>query len=216
MRTIIYVDGFNLFYGSLKGTPYKWLDLPRLCTEMLQPHHQITKVKFFTARLSRKSNPRKAKLQGIYLSALSRCYDSIEIYYGQFLTQTKVVNLVHPINGKRKAEVVNMEEKGTDVALASHLLDDAWRDNFDCAVVVSNDSDFAEAIRFVKRLKGKQVGIFIPYRKNRTRRSKQLLALANFNRDIRESILKRCQLPDRIPGTSIYRPKVWGFSQSQQ
>ena len=26
MRTIAYIDGFNLYYGLLKGTPYKWLD----------------------------------------------------------------------------------------------------------------------------------------------------------------------------------------------
>ena len=32
---IVYVDGFNLYYGSLKRTPYKRLDLGRLCTRML-------------------------------------------------------------------------------------------------------------------------------------------------------------------------------------
>lgn len=25
-RVGVYIDGFNLYYGSLKGTPYKWLD----------------------------------------------------------------------------------------------------------------------------------------------------------------------------------------------
>ena len=24
IRTIAYVDGFNLYYGSLKNTPHKW------------------------------------------------------------------------------------------------------------------------------------------------------------------------------------------------
>jgi hypothetical protein len=33
------------------------------------------------------------------------------------------------------------EEKGSDVNLAVHLLDDSWRSGFDCAVIVSNDSD---------------------------------------------------------------------------
>ena len=32
---IVYVDGFNLYYGSLKRTPYEWLDLGRLCAGML-------------------------------------------------------------------------------------------------------------------------------------------------------------------------------------
>jgi hypothetical protein len=31
MKTIVYVDGFNLYYGAVKGTPYKWLDISKLC-----------------------------------------------------------------------------------------------------------------------------------------------------------------------------------------
>jgi transposase len=27
MKTSVYVDGFNLHYGAIKGTPYKWLNL---------------------------------------------------------------------------------------------------------------------------------------------------------------------------------------------
>lgn len=27
LRTRIYIDGYNFYYGCLRGTPYKWLDL---------------------------------------------------------------------------------------------------------------------------------------------------------------------------------------------
>lgn len=37
MRTFVYVDGFNLYYGALKGKPWKWLDLPALFATVLQP-----------------------------------------------------------------------------------------------------------------------------------------------------------------------------------
>ena len=48
MRTIAYVDGFNLYYGALKGTPYKWPDLPLLFKNMLQPHHEkVSQFRFF-------------------------------------------------------------------------------------------------------------------------------------------------------------------------
>jgi hypothetical protein len=30
--TSVYVDGFNLFYGALRGSPKKWLDLRRYVT----------------------------------------------------------------------------------------------------------------------------------------------------------------------------------------
>ena len=52
MRTFVYVDGFNLYYGALRGTPWKWLDLPALFAKVLQPRHDILKVKYFTARVS--------------------------------------------------------------------------------------------------------------------------------------------------------------------
>ena len=35
-KTIIYVDGFNLYY-RLKNTPYKWLDLQKLSKFYLNP-----------------------------------------------------------------------------------------------------------------------------------------------------------------------------------
>ena len=52
MRTFVYVDGFNLYYGALKGTPWKWLDPVALLERVLQPNHRILTVKYFTARVS--------------------------------------------------------------------------------------------------------------------------------------------------------------------
>ena len=37
MRTFVYADGFNLYYGTLKGTPYKWSDTVALLERILQP-----------------------------------------------------------------------------------------------------------------------------------------------------------------------------------
>ena len=52
MRTIVYVNGFNLYYRALKGTSWKWLDLPALFAKILQPHHEILTVKYFTEKVS--------------------------------------------------------------------------------------------------------------------------------------------------------------------
>ena len=51
MRTNVYVDGFNLYYGALRGTPYKWLDIRRMC-ELLLKDHSVARVTYFTARIS--------------------------------------------------------------------------------------------------------------------------------------------------------------------
>jgi hypothetical protein len=29
-RTIVYIDGFNLYYRALRGTPHKWLDIAKI------------------------------------------------------------------------------------------------------------------------------------------------------------------------------------------
>jgi hypothetical protein len=31
-----YVDGFNLYYGAAKNTPYKWLDIGELCRQLIR------------------------------------------------------------------------------------------------------------------------------------------------------------------------------------
>ncbi len=53
MRTIVYVDGFNLYYGALKGSPWKWLDLLLLFETILQPHHDIRACLRYAARCYR-------------------------------------------------------------------------------------------------------------------------------------------------------------------
>jgi len=71
MRTVVYVDGFNLYYGALKGSAWKWLDLVALFRNALQSHHEILTVKYFTARVSGTSaDPSKPQRQDVYLRAL--------------------------------------------------------------------------------------------------------------------------------------------------
>ena len=77
----MYVDAFNLYYRALKGTPYKWLDIRKLC-EYLLPRHQIDVVKYFTARVSaRPGDPDQPTRQQAFLRALATL-PSFEIFYG--------------------------------------------------------------------------------------------------------------------------------------
>ena len=85
MRTFAYVDGFNLYYGALRGAPWKWLDLTALFAKILQPHHDILKVKYFTARVSdTPADQSKPQRQDVYLRALLRYRAEVEEYYGHF------------------------------------------------------------------------------------------------------------------------------------
>ena len=163
MRTYVYVDGFNLYYGALKGTAWKWLDLPALFAKVLQSHHEILTVKYFTARVSgTPADPSKPQRQDVYLGALRRYRPEVEVYFGHFLSHQVQAPLAQPAGNRRTAKVIRTEEKGSDVNLAVHLLNDGWLDAYDCAVVVSNDSDIAEAMRLVRQHRGKRIGLMTP------------------------------------------------------
>jgi hypothetical protein len=84
MDTIVYIDGFNLFYGSLRKTPYRWLNLSALCSRLL-PANKITKIKYFTAAVSaRPDDPGQPTRQQAYLRALATLPE-IEIHFWSFL-----------------------------------------------------------------------------------------------------------------------------------
>ncbi len=57
MQTRVYVDGFNLYYGALKGTPYKWLNPVELSKFFLPQGYTVDKVLYFTARVSGAVDP---------------------------------------------------------------------------------------------------------------------------------------------------------------
>ncbi len=86
MRTNIYIDGFNLYYGAVKDTAYKWLDLNKLSRSMLSPENQIVTIKYFTARVKPMGlDPTKPIKQETYLRAL-KTLPNVQIYFGHFLT----------------------------------------------------------------------------------------------------------------------------------
>ena len=66
----VYVDGFNFYYGAVKGTPYKWLDFNKLFGFLL-PKNNITKIKYFSAKIiPRPQDLDQLQRQETYLRAL--------------------------------------------------------------------------------------------------------------------------------------------------
>lgn len=163
MRTIIYIDGFNFYYRAVKNTPYKWLDFKSLFQKLLSSNNQIIQIKYFTALVSGKYYPQKPLKQQIFLRALKAYIPEIEIFLGHFLTHEVFAPLAESTENKKTIKIIKTEEKGSDVNIAVHLLNDAWLNNYDCAVIVSNDSDLAEAMKLVKQYHPcKLLGLVIP------------------------------------------------------
>lgn len=57
MRAIVYVDGFNLYYGAVKGTPHRWLDLGKLF-KFLLPRDHIVRIRYFTGPIPKSGRDR--------------------------------------------------------------------------------------------------------------------------------------------------------------
>lgn len=208
IRTAVYFDGFNLYYW-LKPLPYRWVDLKALALSAIahpKIDHHIVAIKYFTARVSATpDDPGKPSRQDVYLRALAATTSEFKPYFGEFRRNRKWMHRVTWGGGVgRKVEVWSTDEKGSDVNLAVELVNDAWNDLYDLAVVVSNDSDLAGALSIVKR-RGRRVGVLV-------RGDAQVVSLrkvSHFQVTLSEGHLRRALLPHDIPGTSIRIPEGW-------
>ena len=207
MRTNVYIDGFNLYYRRLKGTPYKWLDLGRLFSLVLRDH-EVHRIRYFTALVdARPDDPRQPERQQVYLRAL-RTIPNLTVHLGHFRSGRTVLPLADPPqDGPRYAEVLRTSEKGSDVNLATCLLIDAFEGDFEQAVVISNDSDLAGPIGAVRDRIGLAVGVLDPA----DRASQQLLAVSTFYRRLRVGPISASQFPTvlRDGQGEFRRPPTW-------
>ncbi len=204
-KAYVYIDGFNLYYGATKGSPYRWLDLGALCARML-PGDNILAIKYFTALVSsRPYDPQQPARQQAFLRAL-RTIPTLQIFYGHFLTHSCRMVLTGS-NPPKKVWVDKTEEKGSDVNIASHLLNDGFHKRYEVAVLVSNDSDLVEPVRVVRQEMGLPVGILNPHQHH----SAQLKPLATFMKRIRQSDVAACQFPAVLNDAKgqIHKPPTW-------
>lgn len=224
MKTTIYIDGFNLYFSALKNTPYKWLDIVSLFSEICHiqnPKTEIHKVKFFTAPVKGKIATRgeqAVQSQQIYHKALKTLYpDILQIVEGFFIVQA--VNLPKfqtPINKEDRVGVWKMEEKKTDVNIALHAFRDAMK-GMEQIVLVSNDSDLVPLFEAIKEdFPTVQLAVIAPKLKTNEAEirvnNKELSELSNWNREyILETEFQNAQLPQKIKTNKkpIIKPNYW-------
>jgi uncharacterized LabA/DUF88 family protein len=213
MRVFVYVDGFNLYYRALRGTDVKWLNIRKLAESLLDPADEVEIIRYFTARVSpRAGDPDAPRRQQIFFSALATI-PGFRFHYGRFLPKQKWRPIVHPSWAPAvKVEIHDTEEKGSDVNLASHLLNDAHHGRFDGALVMSQDTDLCEPIRMVKEM-GRPIGIAWLDGKQPSQR---LVRASSFVRHVTYNRLKAAQFPPKIMGRRglyIEPPQSWMLSE---
>ena len=207
-RVNVYIDGFNFYYGVVRNTPYRWLDFRKLSEGLVRAGNVVNRIRYFTARVK---DPAGSARQNTYLRALATI-PGLSIHEGRFLT--------HPVtlprtDGKRMCEVDRTEEKGSDVNLASYLLFDAFDEDFDTALVMSNDSDLVFPVNEVRQRLNVTVGVASPVYHRDRHPSQELVSATDFNVHItrkRRKLLRTSQFPNPVidaDGRAIRKPAEW-------
>jgi len=205
-RSIIYIDGFNFYYGAVRGTAYKWLNLEE-CFRRLRPGDDIQRIYYFTALVDGSKGSRQQQ----YLKALTTL-TLVHVILGKF----KLKQVTCRINackypGSRIFEMP--EEKRTDVNIALQLLDDAHHDRADRFVIVSGDSDLVPALEMIKaQWPDKKFIVYVPSRHPIRGAAVELRSAADKHKTFPLALLKVSQFPAQVAdgrGGRIYKPTEW-------
>ena len=187
-KVIVYVDGFNFYYG-LKGDPkwkrYYWLDIVKFFEKFMKPDQELIKVKYFSAR---PDNQEKNARQYAFFQANME-NSRFQLILGKYLKKK--------ITCFNCGNIINTyEEKESDVRIATQIVSDSYEKNCDIAIVVSADSDMIPSVELAKQA-GQKVFIYFPP----NHYSSNLAALANghpIQLSKYESRFRQSLLPDVV------------------
>lgn len=200
-RAISYIDGFNLYYGlkSQSWERYLWLDVQALSRNLLKPHQTLVHTNYFTARISRPAD--EVKRQSTYIEAI-QSLPAVSVSLGHYLTSPRTCH-------KCGFTFDLSQEKMTDVNIAVRLLEDAFRDAFDTAPLISADSDLIAPLTAVKRLfPSKRIIVACPP----GRYSAALCRAGHGFLKIGHGSIEKSQFPEEVrtaSGFVLRRPALW-------
>lgn len=229
-KTAVYVDGYNLYYGRLRGTKFKWFDIVKFFDRLLASRDQnesLICVRVFTAPAlaSFASNATASvEAQAAYYRALHTLHpERFETVFGTHTYDKGGTLLPAFITGQNydrqhRVRVWKLEEKKTDVNLALHMYRDACKGLYERLVLVSNDSDAEPALKAIREdFPAIMIGVVIPVHppsaeKTWRRASGSLIRLAHWILPcLTDEQLAEAQLPDKVPTRKkpILKPRHW-------
>jgi len=199
-RVIVYIDGFNLYFGlrERKWYRYMWLDLKQLSHRLLKTNQKVILTKYFTSRVS--SPKDKADRQNTFLEALGTL-PKFQIFYGNYQ-----INSRKCMHCGKYDRIPN--EKMTDVNIATEMLSDAFLDRFDTALLISADGDLETPVQKIAKTAGKRIVVVFPP----NRYSFKLQQVATATMIMGRGPLATSLLPKKIKkpdGFVLERPAKW-------
>lgn len=147
-RVACFVDGFNLYHAiddlSKAGKQrhhLKWLDLHKLTQAFIRPStEEVANIHYFSAYATWLPDAHLRHKQ--YVAALEAV--GVTVKLGQFKQKNRSCK-------QCCANWIGHEEKESDVNFAVELLNRAWREEFDRAIIVTADTDIVPVLQMVKR-----------------------------------------------------------------
>lgn len=236
LRTRIYIDGYNFYYGCLRHTSLKWLDPLALFERHILPSINATDcsgrtrhsrvacapaLKFFTAKIvaSVAQDADSVSSQARYHSALRKFHGPrIELIEGYYAVNPMRVRLICPSAPKRPPKECatglawKVEEKQSDVNLALHAYHDAISGDVDQVVIATNDTDLAPALAMIRNTTNVRIGLVIPSTSAHRQPNTELVNLAHWTRTrIATEELEASQLPRIVSGgrQATLKPESW-------
>ena len=211
-RVICFVDGFNLYHaldffeGGITASDrfryrkYRWLSLRSLALCYVRPKsEELTGVHYFTTYAHWRED--KVFRHKIYVRAQEA--EGTEVTFGKFKNKQVVCA------SECKRTFSTWEEKQTDVNLANKIIELAYLDEFDRAVLVTGDSDQVPTINFVKEnFPKKHITVVVPI----GRSADELKQTAHTVEKMSEAHLLRSQMPEKVKaatGEFLQRPEKW-------
>lgn len=157
-KAIVYIDGLNLQRRLVDQIDSSvWVDYWGLVARVL-PNFEILKVRVFTTLVP---TPEGTVAETRWREQL-QMHSNLSIHLGRIKKTTRVYPLassngIATQNGSVK--VLKYEEKGSDVALAAHMIRDAFSEDASIQYLMTSDTDFEPVIKMLKTEFGKRVGI---------------------------------------------------------
>lgn len=202
-KVIVYVDGFNFYYGlkAIQWKKYYWLDIVKFFEKMLTDKQELVEVHYFSAR---PVNDITASDNQDVLFSANKLNPKFKLTLGKYLKKQ------FPCFSCGKT-IRTYEEKETDVRIATQIINDVYKERCDISIIVSADSDLIPAIELVRDMNpAHPIYVYFPP----LRHSVSLTSSANGVRKLAhyKARFNQSMLPEEVilpNGHILKRPTNW-------
>ena len=219
-RTVFIVDGFNLYHSTrdaskhLEGQSTKWLDIRALCESYLYTISRTARLQdvyYFSALATHleAADPGKVERHKTFIKCLKDTGVTVELARFKRKPDYRCFYCGNTRCGHCGERLKQWEEKETDVAVATKLLELVFTDACDTVILVTGDTDFAPAVKTAQNADPKKdIRFAFPY--NRVNNDLKKIAPNSFR--ISKQGYAKHQLPDPFTlsnGKLVHKPESW-------